>query len=290
MHTVGKVLAVLVVIAAVLASMLTAKLIQVRNSYTVKAAAAKQKFADTQPKIEALEASIEKLKNEIFRSRELWGSSLPKVDTKVNADGSVGTGIGTDQGIRPAMLLHGFEIAQDGTAIYRGSFLVADVQKDSCTLKPNFRVTPEDVKTWSPQGTWRWRNSVPPGYLETFDRQLLSILKDEETLRARIITLEGQKQLLAKANGTLKLREAELVGGEGLAKTESVGAEYRDGLVPAMEQVEEERNQVLLKNDELRRKVRSVQKDIERLHSENQGFVERLKETSAPADTVTQNK
>ena len=290
MHYLGKILAFLVVFSAIAASLLTAKLIQVRNSWTAKAAAAKAKFVDTQPKIDALEVKIESLKNELFRSRELWGSFWQKVQTTVNpADGAVTIGIGSDVGVRPAMLLHGFEIAADGSAVYRGSFLVGDVQKDSSSLKPNFRATPEDVKNWPPTGLWRWRNSLPPGYMETFDRQLLSILKDEETLRARTITLDGQKQMLVKANSTLKQREAELVGGEGLAKGDSVGPEFRDGLVSAVEQTEEERNMVLLKLDGLRRKVREVQADNERLQAENQGLIQRLPEPQ-PRNAVTQNK
>ena len=98
----------------------------------------------------------------------------------------------------------------------------------------------------------------------------MAILKDEEALRARSIDLEGQKGLLSNAEGTLKLREAELVGGDGLAKADSVEPEFRDGLVSASEQTEEERNQTLRKVDELRRAVRNVQADIERLQSGEQ--------------------
>jgi len=290
MHVLGKVLASLVVLAAIGALLLTAKLVQVRNSWTAKTTAAKTKFADLQPKVDALEAKIDSLRNEIFRSRELWGTAYLSVETSKDdaATGSLTTNLGTDRGIRTGMLLHGFEVAADGTSIYRGSFLVGDVQNNGSKLKPNFRVSADDVKTWVP-GNWRWRNAVPPGYQETFDRQLLSILKDEETMTARGLDLKGQKELLTKAENGLKQREAELVGGEGLAKTQSVEPEFRDGLVSAVQETEEERNKILLTVDGLRRAVRNIEADIERLQSENAALVGRLPEP-ASRRAVTQKR
>ena len=64
MHTLGKVFAFLVVLAAIAASIFTAKLVQVRNSWTAKSLASKNKFNEAKPKIEALEAQIDSLKNE----------------------------------------------------------------------------------------------------------------------------------------------------------------------------------------------------------------------------------
>jgi hypothetical protein len=289
MHNLGKVLAFLVVAVAIGALLLTAKLVQVRNSWTVKTAAAKAKFADLQPKVDALEAKIDSLRNEIFRSRELWGTAYFPVETSIDdAGGNLTTNLGTDRQIRTGMLLHGFEVAADGTSVYRGSFLVGDVQNNGSKLKPNFRLSADDVKKWVP-GNWRWRNAVPPGYQETFDRQLLSILKDEETMTARGLDLKGQKELLAKAENGLKQREAELVGGEGLAKAQSVEPEFRDGLVSAVQETEEERNKILLTVDELRRAVRNIEADIERLQSENTALVGRLPEP-APRRAVTQKR
>lgn len=290
MHNLGKVLAFLVVVAAIIAALFTAKLIQIRNSYTLKANTAKNKFLDLQPKIEALQAKIDSVRAEIFRSQELWGTAIPNVQSNIanKAEGTVHIGIGTDGGIRPNMLLHGFQMVPEAGVIYRGSFLVADAQKNESLLKPNFRVTPDDVKTWD-SGVWRWRNALPSGYQETFDRQMLAILKDEETLRARAMTLEGQKELLKKSMASLKQRETELIGGEGMAKSESVGSEFREGLVAAIEKIEEDRNEILLKVDELRRAVRNVNADIERLHSENTDLVDKLPRAT-PRDAVTQKK
>lgn len=287
MHKLGIVLAFLVVIASGIAGVLTAKLVQVRNSWTAKVVASKANYQKSAQKIEELEARIDSLKSELFRSRELWGGFWPSVQTtKTNpTDGSLQIMIGTDQGVRDKELLHGFEIAQDGSAIYRGSFSVVGIQNNAANLKPNFRATPDDVEKWQP-GNWRWRNLIPSGYLETFDRQLLTILKHEEVLRARTIALNTQKDLLAKANDSLKQREAELVGGDLLGKPANVGPEYREGLVATIEKEEEARNQVLQQIDELRRKVLKTQAEIELLKTENVELVNRLPASESKEDVA----
>ncbi len=279
MHILGKILAVLVVIAAIAASVLTAKLVQVRNSWTAKTVNSKSKFAELEPKISKLESQIDSLKNEFFRARELWGSYWNDVQTNIAdpKDGTLQIGIGTDNAVRDKLLLQGFEIAADGTSVYRGSFSVAAVQNVAATLKPNWRATPEEVRTWQP-GNWRWRNAIPSGYQDNFERQLLTVVKNEETLKSRLAKLAGQKDLLVKASESLKQREAELVGGAGLGKGINVEPEFRDGLVAAVEKTEEDRNRVLQKIDELRRKVRDVQADIEQLQAENIELVHRLPE------------
>ncbi|WP_373651765.1 hypothetical protein [Schlesneria sp. DSM 10557] len=277
MNTLGKVFAFLVVIAAIAASILTAKLVEVRNSWTAKTLAAKNKFNETQPKIETLEAQIDSLQKDIFRSRDLWGNFWPIVQTNVvSPDGAVQVNVGSAAGVREGLQLHGFELLPDGTSVYRGSFVPAEIQQNGSVLKPNWRATPAEVATWGKAGNWRWRNLVPPGYTENFDKQLTTILKLEETLGDRMLTLKGQEQLLVEANNKLKLREAELLGGEELAGGDQLEPEYREGLVAAMERTEEERNELLLKIDDLRRKVRSVKDDIDRILVENTELTNRL--------------
>jgi hypothetical protein len=249
----------------------------VRNSWTAKVVASKNKFATTQPEIEKTEAKIQSLKAELFRSQDLWGIYWNGVQTDIRDqnEGILLVNFGASSGVRQDLALHGFEIAADGSSIYRGSFSPIEVRDTSATMKPNWRATPEDVGTWQP-GLWRWRNTIPAGYQENFDRQLLANLKLEETLGDRRLTLAGQKQLFELANEGLKLREAELLGGEILGKAESVEPEFREGLVSAVEQEEEARNQKLQKVDELRRKVRKVQTEILQLQADNAALVKRL--------------
>lgn len=289
MHILGKTFAVLVVIAAIAASMITSKLVVVRNSWTQKNVSSRNKYLEAKPKVDELESRVDQLRAEAIRKQDLWGKFWDNVQTSVGNDGTVNVNIGLESGWYPNLLVHGFEKAADGSTIYRGSFLAVDVRNGGSLLKPNWKVSNEEVKTWAPQGVWRWRNTIPSGLQENFDRQLLTILKYEETLGDRSHTLQTQNELLAQANEALKRREEELIGGETLEKSELVDPEFREGLVSALEQAEEQRNKILQKIDHLRREVREIQRQIEALVQENTDLIEKLPQS--PTDkALTQKK
>lgn len=277
MHTLGKVFAFLVVLAAIGAAVLTSKLTVVRNSWTSKSVALRKKTTADVAKIDALELKIDSLRAEVFRARNLWGDFWSNVQTNIQVpdQGILLVNIGSRERLTADLALHGFELGADGSSIYRGSFSPLEIGDGNATLKPNFRVTPEDVAEWKP-GSWRWRNAIPSGYIENIDGQLLAVLAQEETLGDRRRTLAGQDVLLEQANDGLKQREAELLGGEVLAKSPLVGTEFRDGLVPTIERTEEERNRTLEVVDELRRKVRKKQEEIDTLKAENTNLERKL--------------
>ena len=164
MHILGKIFAFTIVVAAIVASILTSKLIMVRNSWTAKSVTLRNKYASDLPKIEALELKIDSLRNEIFRSRELWGDFWAGVSTQIQNpdDGTLLVNIGARNGIRPDLAIHGFELAADGSSMYRGSFSPLEIADGTATLKPNFRATPDDVNKWQ-AGNWRWRSCAAVG-------------------------------------------------------------------------------------------------------------------------------
>lgn len=293
MHVLGKVLAFLVVIAAAVAGIFTSKLVAVRNSWTIKVAQSKDKYAKTTAEIEKQEAIIDRLTGEYSRSQDLWGNApnWNNVPTAI-ADPATGTlqvSIGSNSGVRQDLMMHGFEIQADGSSIFRGSFLPVEVRDVNASLRPSWRATADDISQWQP-GNWRWRNALPSGYQENFDRQLLAILKLEETLADRKLTLSIEQDLLEKENQFLKLREAELLGGDLLEGTEGADPEFRDGLVAAVEQAEEDRNKSLVEVDDLRHKVRSTQAEIERLQAENTELVKRLPQPTTQTVVPTTQK
>ncbi len=289
MHIMGKVGVWLVVIAAAASTVLTAKLVQVRNSWTKKSVGFQKQYLELQPKIAELKEQQVQLEAEYFRSKELWGRYWNKVPTQLQrpAEGVMVANIGANDGVRDKHSLYGFEILQDGTAVYRGDFTVVAVQDAQCQLQPNWRVRPEDVQTWAPNANWRWRNLVPPGYQTTYDQQILAIAKSDDTLALRKEKLVAETALEVKAQGQLKLREAELVGGDQLSKDPAEAVENREGLVAAVELTEEERNQMLRKVDELRRRLRIVQQGIDQRKADN---VELTRKLPQPATSVGSTK
>lgn len=277
MHVMGKVGVWLVVIAAAVSTVFTAKLIQVRNSWTKKVSGLKSTYQALQPKIAELTEQQVRLEAELFRSTELWGKYWNGVLTQVRpADGVVQLGIGTNNGVAEKKVLYGFEILQDGTTVYRGDFTVVTARDVQSQLQPNWKVRTEDVQTWQPQANWRWRNVLPPGYQPRFDQHLLAISRADQILADRKSKLVVETGLEVQSKDQLNRREAELKGGEQLSKDPVVDIEFRDGLVAAVEEAEEARNKVLLKVDELRRRLRVVQHGIDHQKEENLELTRKL--------------
>ncbi|MBC8113142.1 MAG: hypothetical protein H7062_02095, partial [Candidatus Saccharimonas sp.] len=251
MHTMGKVGVWLVVVAALAASVLTSKLIQVRDSWTKKDVTTRDQYRALVPKIDELQDQFRALEGDRFRALNLWGNSSAPVQTTVQAQGALVVSMGTDSGITEKKVIYGFEVLPDSSVVYRGDFTVATANNVQAQLLPNWKVRADDVATWK-DGMWRWRNQLPSAYQQNFDKQLLLLGATEDALNDRRQSVDVQTRLLAQSQEQLKLREAELVGGEQLSKDAAVDVEFREGLVAGVEQVEETRNQVLTKVDGLR--------------------------------------
>jgi hypothetical protein len=289
MHVMGKVGVWLVVIAAAAGTLLTAKLVQVRNSWTRKSVAFQQQYQTLKPKVAELKEQLARLESEYFQSQELWGKYLSDVTTTMQrpAEGVVAIDRGTNHGIRENMSMYGFEILPDGSTVYRGDFTVITARDVVAQLQPNWAIRPEDVQTWQQNGKWRWRIVLPPSYQPGFDNQNAAIIKADDVLAERRTKLAKETALEKVNQDQLALREAELVGGAPLSKDPEVEVEFRDGLVAAVEQAEEERNQVLLKVDNLRRQLRATQREVERLRTDN---IEQSRKLPQPATTVGSTK
>jgi hypothetical protein len=225
---------------------------------------------------------VTRFQADYFRAGEMWGQYWNNVPTQPMrpGEGTLVINIGTNAGIRKGQYLYGFETQQDGSAVYRGDFVVDVVSDVQAQVKPNWVIRPEDVQTWQ-QGNWRWRNLIPPGNQPVFDQQTQAIARALDTLSIRQQKLVAENTLEMKHLEMLKQREAELVGGDTLSKDPAVDPEFRDGLVPAIEQAEETRNQTLRKVDELRRRVRAVQHDVDQRTLDNVDLTRKLPQAPA---------
>jgi hypothetical protein len=288
MHLLGKIGLGLVILAAAISTVFTAKLVQVRNSWTKKSVGLQKAYQALVPKIADLKDQQAQLEAELFRAKELWGGYWNNVPTQVQrpAEGVVMTNIGVNNGLREKQTLYGFEILPDGTSVYRGDFTVVVARDVQSQLQPNWAVRADDVQTWQPNANWRWRNLIPPSYQPNYDNQIMAIARSEDVLALRKEKQATETGLEVKAQEQLKAREAELVGGE-LSKDPAESVENREGLVAAVEQVEESRNQVLRKVDELRRRLRATQSNINRVHEEN---IELTRKLPQPATSVGSTK
>jgi hypothetical protein len=281
MNVWGKVLAFLVILAAAGSTFLTAKLVQVRNSWTKKSQSFVADFQTTDKSLKDLQSQFVKLRNTIETAVRDWGYTWA-ADTQFASqqEGRLQIVAGTGQGIAEKMTLHGFELQPDGSSIYRGPFIVATAQADRSMVVPTWRVRPVDVATWKP-GQWRWRSGAPTAYADRFDDQLVAFAKGDETFGDRRAAVAIQDRLIAESDRQLKLRVAELVGGQELPQDEALSAEFREGLVKPIEDTEDRRNAVLLEIADLRQQVRSAKAAVEKLQAENLQLVQRLPQPQA---------
>jgi hypothetical protein len=285
MNVWGKVLAFLVIVAALLSTYFTSKLITVRNSWTKKSQDFVKNYETASKQASDLREQEIRLTSSIETALRGWGRTFG-ADTQIaNAnDGRLQIVAGSNQFVTDNQVLYGFELQQDGSTIYRGPFQVTTVQADRSALQPTWRVRPEDVATWQ-GGQWRWRGHIPTAAIDRFDAQVLAFAKGEETLGDRRAALAIQDRLIAEAQRQLKLRVAELVGGEELPQDPALSAEFREGLTKPIQQTEQERNAVLLQIAELRQQVRTTRDAVQRLQAENLALTQRLPQP--PAETLS---
>lgn len=284
MNVWGKVLAWLVVLAGLGASYCTAKLIQVRNSWTAKLTKATKQYEDIAPRVLEARAELERQREELHRVQTFWGPFSDMVPTQIAdpATGKLQVQMGKNVGLKDTQWLYGFELLADGSSIYRGDFTVETALDAQALLKPNFRVRPQEVQTWQ-AGNWRWRTTIPATITKLFDDMQFQQLTRDELLGARQQTLKIAEEQLVTATTQKELRVAELIGGEQLSQDPQVQPEYRVGLVAAIEEAEDSRNGLLIEIDELRRKLLALQKDVDRLLAGNAEAAEKLPQ---PAENV----
>lgn len=275
MHVSGKVFAWLLIPLILFGMVLTAKLVKVRNSWTANLEKSKAEYTDVAPKVVEARYGLEKAQAEWHRATEAWGNYFDQVPTTVNPQtGDLAVALGGQQ-IREGQWLYGFEVQPEGPGIYRGDFVATAVRQGEALLQPNWRVRAGDTEGWQ-TGKWRWRVMIPASYSNRFDELQQALLRQDELLADRQQTLAIHQELIQSAKDQLKLREAELVGGPELPQEDALDPEFRQGLVAAVEALEEQRNAELLAGDRLRRSVRSLNERIQATQAENVEQVNKL--------------
>jgi uncharacterized coiled-coil protein SlyX len=281
MHLSGKIFAWLLIPLLLAAMVLSAKAVKVRNSWTAKIEKLRKEYADLAPKLDDARSNLRRAQSEWHRATQTWGLYAQAQTNVTNpAGGTLTVALGTSHGIKEKQWLYGFEIQADGSAIYRGDFTATTVREGESVLQPNWRLHPGETSDWK-GGTWRWRLFLPSAYPNRFDELEQTMVLQDELLADRQLTLGTQKELIESAKAQLKLREEELVGGPDLPQDPTLDAEFRMGLVPTLEDLEEARNRELIAIDRLRRSVRDLQHKIRSTQSDNLELVRKLPQPPA---------
>lgn len=207
------------------------------------------------------------------------------------------TSIGTQQGMVPgqttdaagqnqtvAPVIHAFYGGGETGTTYVGEFKASDIQPNQTVLTPVHPVV--DRANWDMNAPWRFR-SIIPGALRARGDELHSlIVQTQNAIGATNTNIQTQTALLQQAQTALDVRKAELLGNPN---REAVAArpEFNEGLLKVTEQVEEERNNLLLDVDQLRRGIKSSGEERDRQVQALQEATQALPGASTDYDQIT---
>lgn len=307
MHKSGVVFAWLVVLAAIAAIPLTAKVLAVRSSWLKAVEKNDVQIAKNEAEIEAKSKESKDLRTELTRVMLGWDRYWDAQVTVANQQtGEIQIPIGTNNGLGDAQnneaakpVVFAFQAApgQQGGVNYVGAFRVTALDTNRALLKKVTPPEPGEAAQWQ-NGTWRLRALVPPQYISTLRTLRDQMVERKQERQRKQDRIQDLNRLLAAAQQRLDARVSELIGSDNAPQGENLPVELRKGLVAGLEEEEQERNQEFQETDRLRRdllKVFQEQQDLikevsqltRQLPHQNQGYGEQKQETGDKLSEVT---
>jgi hypothetical protein len=293
MHTLGKVLVWLVVLGWIGALALTVKMLDVRNSWTQKLDGLKARNVQNAEQIAQKQAELDNLRSELAQTMLGWDKAWSNIPVIPNQDGTLTAQIGTNDGFglpataEPPVAYLFVTNPADGTSQYVGSFQAAAVRENQAAFRPTFRIRGNEPQQWQASGNWRVRAMIPPGFMERFSDLHGSLTLGDQALAGKQQHLQIQQELVEVSKQHLTHRQEELLG----YKTPPPGAdrlseEWTVGLVAAIANEEDRRNEELTELDRLRREVKDAFAQRRTLIEQNAALVRSLPGAdSTPATT-----
>lgn len=174
---------------------------------------------------------------------------LDKLEDVVGADGKT---------TKAAPPIHIFADNGQGKVVYTGEFRLGvgpnELGETTCVLYPTWKVTPQEMASWNFTSGVRIRTQIPSGGRGELDNLNQTIARSVEQFNQLSTRIENQKKLRTDADLELQGRKNELLGdANGVVVAER--PEFVDGLVRAIENIEEERNAFQIAVDSIRRKI-----------------------------------
>ncbi len=270
-------LVLLVIVLALVSTPLASRLVLIRSSWQKKTDDGKKKVVELRENADKAEKAVvaakKELQDAIFGWEKYWATAQVAEGRQPGTLATVG--LGTNQGFAPVgALVYAFQPSGDGQGMtFVGAFKISATQETQAALTPNWRLRPDDSKTWRYGPNWRFRSSIPLAHKTQFsDYEKNHVLKDE-LLAAQQLNLVYQQNAKAKAEEHLALRMKELNGDPDQAN-KSLDKYLIEGYHKTVADLETGRNAVQSDVDELRRLVKRARDEINRLTQENKRLAE----------------
>lgn len=181
-------------------------------------------------------------------------------------------------------VIHAFYNGANGES-YAGEFVATNITANRMELVPVHPNPPQFVQLWDVNAAWRLRTMIPAGdrtELDSLYRQRRRLNQLTTDLNA---SYQRQQTLLQSAKTGLETRKGELLGNQANEAIDN-RPEYKDGLLLVTELTEEQRNQLALEVDTLRREILAQVEERNRLMEELQGLMNQLPSGSNQAQVA----
>jgi hypothetical protein len=276
MHTAGKVLVWLSLVLSVVAFIFAARVVNARKQWMKEFQDAKLKNEKGAESLATTRLERDKARAEYEREMLRWDRYWSDIKGGyVPQNSSVIANAGIAAGIPQSATLEVFQLADDGTPSYIGPFTVtaAQINANTATLSPAFRVRPEDVPKWNGQAL-RLRTLIPSAFASRIANLQSELAIADELYAKQQSNLEVQTKLIEAAGEQKDERTAELLGGGKNAG--------KPGLVAEIAQSDDQRNASLAEVDRLRRAISAAVAHVQRLIQENNDLARSLPGQQTP--------
>jgi len=296
MTNLGKTALALTVLALIGGFVLAAMLGKYHNAWSQTLATAREKSESAIEQRNQAELQLLTTQAELARTKLGWGyewslsaQNAPQINGNV-----LSVPIGTQQGIsvrnvnddqgqqqRVGPPIHVFTGDQNGQSRYLGEFTLAgEPGPNQSSLQPTWFVSPEELQTWDFSNGTRLRSQIPPGARAAVEGANQQVRRLNEGILQSNRNIAEQQALLASVQEQLDFRKKELLGNPDLERIPE-RPEYSDGLVRALVDTEEQRNEIQDAVDDLRRRIKRAADQRDALLSQLSSLIAELPRASS---------
>lgn len=277
----------------------TPKLLVIHNEWNEQLREAKRdvrekQIAETKIRLELMKAA-NSLEAAVIGWDKMWQAQPGQVQAR--NDQLILTSIGRQQGLVPGQttdaagqnqsvppIIHAFYGGGESGTTYVGEFKATDIQPNQTVLTPVHPAV--DRANWDLNVPWRFRSIIPAALRARKDELHSLIVQTQNVIGVTNQNIQTQTELLQKAQAALDVRKAELLGDpnrEAIAER----PEFNEGLLTVTEQVEEERNTLLLDVDSLRRSIKMAGEERDQKVQSLESSIQALPGSSTEYDQIT---
>lgn len=165
---------------------------------------------------------------------------------------------GAQQTVNPVVFAF-YTAGEDVT--FAGEFVATDVSPTQTVLRPVHPTSPREAASWPANAMWRLRSVIPASARTSMDSLYAHAQRSKELAARTGGKIDDMTRLRTEAENALEVRKRELLGNPERDPVDT-RPEFVEGLLKVNEDVEEERNQLMLEVDLLRRAIRAEEQKI----------------------------